>query len=53
LVAHFSEQSYAHGWAPGLPPAKSGPAITDEVRIKKYIVDVGAVAGAVAAVALR
>jgi len=25
LVSHFSDQSYAPGWAPGLPPAKSGP----------------------------
>ena len=25
LVPHFSDQSYAPGWAPGLPPAKSGP----------------------------
>ena len=25
LVPHFSDQSYAPGWTPGLPPAKSGP----------------------------
>ena len=25
LGPHFSDQSYAPGWAPGLPPAKSGP----------------------------
>jgi len=25
LVPHFSDQSYAPGGAPGLPPAKSGP----------------------------
>jgi len=24
LVPHFLDQSYAHGWAPALPPAKSG-----------------------------
>jgi len=27
LVPHFSDQSYAPGWAPALPPAKSGPDI--------------------------
>ena len=26
LAPHFSDQSYARGWASGLPPAKSGPA---------------------------
>jgi len=25
---HFSDQSFAPGWAPGLPPAKSGPALS-------------------------
>jgi len=25
LVPHFSDRSYVPGWAPGLPPAKSGP----------------------------
>ena len=25
VVPHFADQSYAPGWAPGFPPAKSGP----------------------------
>jgi len=38
LVPHFLDQSCAPGWAPGLPPAKSGPdTLQCRVRLLTFL----------------